>query len=58
MNEQYPDSFQDYFYDLTNPTMTHRLYVDPRTLTIVALGVTVAVIIGILVVSTLKSRIN
>ena len=57
MNEQNANSFQDYFYDLTNPTMTHRLYVDPRTLTLVALGVTVAVIVGILVVSTLKSKI-
>lgn len=58
MNEQNPNSLQNYFYDLTNPTMTHRLYVDPRTLTIVALGVTVSVIIGILVVSTLKTRIK
>ena len=53
MNE-HPTSFQDVLSDLSNPQVTHTVIVDPKTLTVVALGIMIAVVLGILVVQSIK----
>ncbi len=52
MNEN--QSFQQVLGDLANPNVTHTITVDPKTLTVVALGVMIAVVIGILIVQFIK----